>query len=415
MVGGSHVLPPKSMPTRGRIRKANQWVEVGSFTVDIVTKSVGRICKSSGVFPHQRHALTTLADIKLMLKDLDGQRDVARLSLIKSGKVKLLDAFLDYQKGHVQFIEAHINDPFQKLFTQWVTQGGLSQATQRNRLGVLKRLASLGLITPKTPVRELPEILRRMRAKYHGEGKAEAFNQARTHILVFLRHHLGYDEESHLFRRITGILRIKPTVKRKHHPLRTVHDLTDLLARINSSRGPNEKPEAPTNYQPWILFMTLTGIRPTEFNRGLWERDKTTGHLRIKGVKTANASRLVPHVVWLSPVARSPHALHQRLDALDPPTPVRSRDFRRTASIWFEEAGIPRSRLSYYLGHGTRDMTSLYQSRDPSKAELDDDARAIKAWLETQRQRPRATGDRIWNPRADELVQELLNGEVVKS
>lgn len=90
---------------------------------------------------------------------------------------------------------------------------------------------------------------------------------------------------------------------------------------------------------------------------------QTTGHLRINGVKTANASRLVPHVVWLKPALRSPHGLHQRLDALDPPTAVRARDFRRTASIWFEEAGIPRSRLSYYLGHGTRDMTSFYPSR----------------------------------------------------
>jgi hypothetical protein len=59
-------------------------------------------------------------------------------------------------------------------------------------------------------------------------------------------------------------------------------------------------------------------------------------------------------------------------------------------------------------------MTSLYQSRDPSKAELDDDARAIKTWLETQRQHPRATGDRIWNPRADELVKDLLTGEQEK-
>lgn len=396
------------MPARGRIRKTEAWVEVGSFTVDIVTKSVGRICKSSGVFPHQRNALTVLADIKLMVKDLDGQRDVARLSLIKSGKVKLLDAFTDYQKGRVQFIEAHINDPFKKLFEKWVQQGGLSAATQRNRLGLVKRLESLGLIDTKTPVRDLPDVLRRMRAKYHGEGKAEAFNQARTHVLVFLRNHLGYDEESHLFRRVTGILRIKPTVKRKHHPLRTVHDLTELLARINSTRGSNDTPAAPTDYRPWILFMVMTGIRPTEFNRGLWERDKATGHLRITGVKTANASRLVPHVVWLKPAERSPHGLHQRLESLDPPTSVRARDFRRTASIWFEEAGIPRSRLSYYMGHGTRDMTALYQSREPSKAELDEDAKALKQWLETQRQTPRALGERVWNPRADQLVEDLL-------
>ncbi len=399
------------MPSRARARQGDAWVEVGSYTIDVVTKSVGRIYKASGVFPNQRNALETVKDIKLMLKALDAQRDATRLTLIKSGKVRLLDAFIDYQKGRVNFIEAHIHDPFCKLFASWVKQSGLSASTQRNRLGLLKRLESLELIDAKTPIRDLPEVLRRMRARYHGEGKAEAFNQARTHLLVFLRHHLGYDEESHTFRRLVGIQRLKATSRRKHQPLPTVHDLTELLSRVNSTRGSNTTPDAPTDYRSWILFMVLTGIRPTEFSRGLWERDKTTGHLRIKGVKTANATRLIPHVTWLSPCARSPHGLHQRLEALDPPTPVRTRDFRRTASIWFEEAGIPRSRLSYYLGHGTRDMTSLYQSREPTKAELDHDANALKRWLAHQRRTPRATGERIWNPRAEHLVDELLGVE----
>ena len=396
------------MPSRGRIRKGTKWVQVGSYTIDIVTKTVGRISKASGLFPQQRNAVEMLKDIKLMVKDLDAHRDAVRLTLIKSGKVRLLDALVDYQKGRLNFIEANINDPFKKLFTQWVDMGGLSPSTNRNRLGLVKRLESLKMIDATTPVRDIPDVMRRLRAKYHGEGKAEMFNQARTHILVFLRHHLGYDEESHVFRRVVQVPRIKPTAKRAHHPLRTVHDLFDLISRINSTRGPNEDPKNPTDYRAWLLFLVMTGIRPTEFNRGLWERDKETGHLRIRGVKTANASRIVPHVTWLAPAERSPHGLHQRLEALDPPTSVRARDFRRTASIWFEEAGIPRSRLSYYMGHGTRDMTSLYQSRQPSKEELDADEKRLIDWLFAQKKVPRVKGKRIWSKRAEDLVRELI-------
>lgn len=386
-------------------------MQVGSYSVDIVTKTVGRISKASGVFPQQRNAVEMLKDIKLMVKDLDAHRDIERLSLIKAGKIRLLDALVDYQKGRLHFIEANINDPFKKLFTQWVEQGGLSPSTKRNRLGLVKRLESLKMIDATTPVRDIPDVVRRLRAKYQGEAKAEMFNLTRTHILVFLRHHLGYDEESHVFRRVVQVPRIKPTTKRAHHPLRTVHDLFDLINRINSTRGPNEDPKNPTDYRAWLLFLVMTGIRPTEFNRGLWERDKETGHLRIKGVKTANASRIVPHVTWLKPAERSPHGLHQRLEALDPPTSVRARDFRRTASIWFEEAGIPRSRLSYYMGHGTRDMTSLYQSRQPSKAELDADQTKLVDWLFAQKKVPRVKGKRVWSKRAEDFVRELLAQE----
>ena len=40
-------------------------MQVGSYTIDIVTKTVGRIFKASGVFPQQRNALEMVKDIKL--------------------------------------------------------------------------------------------------------------------------------------------------------------------------------------------------------------------------------------------------------------------------------------------------------------------------------------------------------------
>jgi len=230
--------------------------------------------------------------------------------------------------------------------------------------------------------------LRRLRAWYQGEGKAEMFNQARTNIIVFCRHHLGYDDDSIILKRIVQVGRIKPRTKRAHHPFTTLHDLLELMRRINSTRGGNDDPKNPTDYRQWLFFLAVTGLRPTEFFRGLWERDQPTGHLRVLGVKTKNASRIIPHVTWLTPMIRSPHGLQQRFDGLEPPTPVRARDLRRTASLWFESAGIPRSRLSYYLGHAVRDVTSLYQQRVPSKRELDEDALKITTWIDTQLSSP---------------------------
>lgn len=385
-----------------------KYVATGSIILDIRTKTVGRIKKATGIRVSQRGSNDRLAELKLMIKDLDSQRDLVRLGLIKSGKVHLLDAFEDYRKGRLHFIEADANASLIAEFTKWIAGGSGSEQTKRNRTAILRRLQTLGLVEARTQVRDLPEIVRRLRQRYSGEAKAEMFNQTRTNIIVFCRHHLGYDDDSIILKRVIQVERIKPRSRRAHHPLATLHELLDLMKRINATRGSNANPKTPTDYRHWLFFMAVTGLRPTEFFNGLWERDPVTSHLRIRGVKTANASRLVPHVTWLNPIGRSPHGLHQRLEALDPPTPIRIRDFRRTASLWFEAAGIPRSRLSYYMGHGVRDVTSLYQQRSPTKKELDEDSARVTAWLDQQLALPRERGRRVWSQRADKFVAKLL-------
>ena len=53
--------------------------------------------------------------------------------------------------------------------------------------------------------------------------------------------------------------------------------------------------------------------------------------------------------------------------------------------MWYEQAGVPRSRYAYYLGHGPKDMTALYEQRTPTKEELDADRTSLLAWLEVQK------------------------------
>lgn len=396
------------MVTRAVNLVDGKYIPTGTIILDIRTKTVGRIRKATGISVSQRGAADRVNDLKLMIKDLDSQRDLARLSLIKDGKVHLLDAYEDYKAGRLHFIEADANAPFAKTFGEWVDEASGSAATKRNRRGILNRLRTLGLVDDATAIRDVPDIVRRLRARYVGEGKAEMFNQCRTNLLVFLRHHVGYDDDSTILKRVTQVERISVKTKRAHHPLPTVHDLLDLMRRVNASRGGNGNPKEPTDYRQWLLFMAVTGLRPTEFFRGAWERDKLTGHLRVLGTKTRSATRLIPHVVWLTPEERSPHGLHQRLEALDPPTAVRARDLRRTASLWMESAGIPRSRLSYYMGHAVRDVTSLYQMKSPTKSELDEDAAKITSWLDEQSRTSRKQAKRVWSPKADRFVATLL-------
>jgi len=397
------------MPSRAYNRnQTGKLVPTGSWILDIRTKTVGRIRKATQLYPGQRAAREQLEELRLMIKELDRQRDVTRLSIIKAGKVALLDALIDYKHGRLAFIEAHVNDPFAELYSRWIEESSGSPATRRTKSGALQRLVSFGFISPETPVRDLPDIMRRFRVRYQTEGKAISFNQTRGSVISFFKQFLGYDEESPLLRRLLAVPLIKVTHRRPHHPLSSLSELQVLMGRINAPKLGNGRGGPATDYRPWILFLAMTGLRPTEFFGGLWKRDPMTGHLRVIGKKTRNAERVIPSVMYLKPEVRSPHGLHQRLEAIIPAIPTRIRDFRRTAAIWFEQAGIPRGRVSHYLGHGAREMTALYQLKTPNQDELDGDRELLLKWMEAQRNQTAVKRKRVWATTADALVNELL-------
>lgn len=378
----------------------------GSFRIDIRTKCVGRIKKSTGVYPRSQNADKKVAGIVEMLKELDESRDVQRLSLIKSGKVKLLDAYQDWQLGRPSFIAAHANDPFITAVSDWIETSGLSEYTNRSRSHMLARLQTLGFATEHTTVRDTPDILRRCRARYEGEGKSATFNQFRSYLLTFLRHYCGYDDDVYIYKHSLKVRTLQLKNVRPHHPLHTFSDFLDLLHIVNPSRGSNATPKTPTDYRSWIAFMVFTGVRPTEFFYGRWERDKETGHIHVLGGKTPNADRVIPSIVWLPPEKRPEFGLGQRLDALD--VSYRVRDFRRTYSLWLENAGVPKSRISLYLGHGPRDITSLYQKQRATRHVLDDDRARLLAWIEKQKSTPAKKTKRVWADSTARFVTSLL-------
>jgi integrase len=73
---------------------------------------------------------------------------------------------------------------------------------------------------------------------------------------------------------------------------------------------------------------------------------------------------------------------------------IHSHDFRHCYGHWLEAAGIPRSRVSAYMGHETKDggseITGLYQAHrvDPY---LEQDAARIRAYLKGARKAQKLT------------------------
>jgi hypothetical protein len=393
-------------PPRLRAKRLvdGKWKPVGSFIIDVRTKSVGRIAKASGVFPDTRNGTELIQQIKLMIRDLDTNRDISKLTQIRQGKVHLLDALAAWKAGRLSFAESYAGDALLPRLSQWLDVAPVSPITIRQYRNYISRLEKLGMVTPATRVRDCADVLRAIRVTLAREHKAVYFGNIRQMFMSFLVNHLGYDAESHVLRDVRRILPLKVKSRREHNPLRGPRDLIDLGARINTSgRWGNRE----IDYKSWIYFMALTGMRPTEFERGLWERDEATGHLRIKGTKTRNAVRVIPLIMWLEPEQRTLGNLQMRLVNIRPVTAVRARDFRRTSAVWYEQAGVPRSRYAYYLGHGPKDMTALYESRTPTKAELDADRATMLAWLETQKAAPQveAVPDELPQPVA--FIQKL--------
>ena len=396
----------RELPHRGRVKVGNKWKSAGSFKIDILTKSVGRLVKHTGVFPKTKNATDLVRQMKLMLKELDTSRDRSKLEQIKSGKVTLLDALTGWHQGRLSFTDSYAGDLLRQRMKKWLPVSGPSVDTREQWTAFSKRLEREDIITDSTKVHEIPDILRRLRNRFEVDDHPTTFNHYRTFFLSFLVRELGYDDDdSFILKQTRRVKKLPIKNRREHHPLPNPHDFLALVKRINT-KGRWERHSV--EYATWCWFMALHGLRPTEFARGLWERDKVTGHIRITGTKTKNSTRVVPNIAWLKPEPRRLANLQMRLLNLKPATLVRTRDFRRTASLWWEAAGVPRSRYRYYMGHGPMVMTDRYQQTTPSEQMLNEDKELLGTWLREQLSAPVVRKRRVWSPNTAHFLEKLM-------
>lgn len=103
--------------------------------------------------------------------------------------------------------------------------------------------------------------------------------------------------------------------------------------------------------------MATTGMGGGEY-WGRWSVRSDRVH--IEGTKRVGRVRDVP--LALRPTVPRMHRrtfedkVRERTNELTP------YDLRRTYANWLEAAGIPRTRRRLYLGHGTGDVTDLYEA-----------------------------------------------------
>lgn len=116
-----------------------------------------------------------------------------------------------------------------------------------------------------------------------------------------------------------------------------------------------------------------------------WEDRETYVH--IHGVKRAQRDRIVPRVVTPVRPACWPGLMRRVLAPASEKAlgvVVQPYDHRRSFSQWLEHAGIERTHVPLYMGHGDRTMTDVYLWREMLKF-VEGDSATLAAWIERDR------------------------------
>jgi integrase len=158
-------------------------------------------------------------------------------------------------------------------------------------------------------------------------------------------------------------VRVKREAKRQGNP-QTVKQLAELAEKLHPA------------YAAIAWSMALTGMGPGEL-WGQWTVRKDRIHIR--GTKREGRVRDIP---LIRPVAHPTRPYRPFLEALGEASgeTVLPYDLRKTFATWMEEAGIPRTRRRLYMGHGSTDVTDLYERHDVERF-LAEDGEKLRGFL----------------------------------
>lgn len=322
--------------------------------IDRVFAGVGRIKRRTG---------TTVPVVKRKIDRMltalyeDGRLDILRA--IRDGELRpleVLDAYL--RRGLDKLPIGSTSRPLKAAFGDWhdALRVPLDVSDDHHRsLGASRKvLASV----PGT-VADLPQILEALRETV-GVTHPRTFNLARAAALAFVRDTLKRHHPLWLAVSAVEIRKVIPG--RKARPL--------SVAEVRSF-FPHPETDA---LDAMVWSMVTTGMGQKEY-WGEWETRSDRVH--IAGTKRKGRVRDVP----LLRVPTVP-SMHRRTfeDKLRERCPmIVAYDLRRTYSNWMEDAAIPRTRRRLYMGHGTQDVTDLYEAREVA-AFLADDAARLRAY-----------------------------------
>jgi integrase len=212
----------------------------------------------------------------------------------------------------------------------------------------------------KATVADLPRVLDELRDSL-GRKHPRSFNLARAAALTFVRATLKRSHQIY-----AGVAAVEPR-KLAKATKRTPLSLQQMTALF---------PNRDTEWLDGIAWgMATTGMHAKEY-WGRWH--VTADRVHIDGTKRSGRVRDVPLV--LRPTVPKFNRRKFEDDLRERTRMITVYDLRRTYATWLEAAGIPRTRRRLYLGHGTSDVTDLYEWHEVT-AFLSEDATKLRAFL----------------------------------
>lgn len=304
--------------------------------VDRNFKGVGRIKRASG---------TTQAKVRRKLSEMltalheSGRLDVLRA--IRDGQLAMLTVYDAYQRRALDALPlAGTLRPLGEAMQKWIDSADVSPKHAYSLGQSLKYF--LG-VQADAKVNDLPAILEQLRDTL-GVKHPRSFNYARVAASRFIRATL---KKSHpLYGAVTDVEPRKVTPKRKRQPL-TVAEMRNRFPDL-------------TNHDDAIAWgIATTGMGAKEY-WGRW--NVLADRIHIEGTKRKGRVRDVPLI--LQPAVPRVHRRTWEDHIRDKHVGVTPYDLRRTYANWMEAAGIPRTRRKLYMGHGTKDVTDLYERHE---------------------------------------------------
>lgn len=330
-----------------------------TIVIDLQFKGVGRINRRSGTLDPK-----VVRRIKAAARTLyqDGRLDLLRA--VRDRHITWLELYDAYRSRTLDVLP--VGNTVANLDT--AMRAWIEASTARYSVKHVTSLGtSLGYLVDRhadARIADLPDLLESLRGTL-GRTYPRSFNLCRSAALAFTRQTLKRTSAVY-----QGCAAVEPVPVIKHAPR---HPIT--LARMRDLFPAPDGPAADAlDRIAWTMATTGMGLKDYW---GRWEI--RADRLHISGTKRKGRDRDVPLVRTPDqpPLSRDRFEKLFRRRFAGVVTPYQ---LRRTYAQWMEEAGIPRTRRLLYMGHGTRDVTDLYE-RYQIEEFLGADAAKLRAFL----------------------------------
>lgn len=324
----------------------------GSLIVDRKFSDVGRIKRASGttdptVFRKINRDLTRLHD--------DGRLDILRA--LRDKRLSFLEVRDAIQRRALDKLPtgkgaASLDEAWRAWMGTLVVPRDCSK---KHKVTLEYTRRYLTGHAPKALVADLPRIVSEMRADL-GQKHPRSFNMVKSNVQTFLRETVGRAHPLWL-----AVAAVEPRKYRKTKKRRGLEP--DEMLKYFPAPDTD-----PIDDIAWS--MATTGIHAEEY-WGEWH--VKSDRIHVEGTKRGGRKRDIPLVrrpvvPW---IARRTFEDKVRERTRD----IQVYDLRRTYSHWMEEAGIPRTRRRIYMGHGTKDVTDLYENAEVTRYLVEDAGR----------------------------------------